>query len=444
MKKSLLSILSIGITAFCLGAQDVEEPVKFKTADGIYFQVNDDDPTTVSVLPIDDGYQDAELVIPAQVTDAESGITYTVTAAASEAFYATKSTTIKLPATMTRISGDAFYNNRTVNIVVDEANPAYVSVDGLLYTKDMTTLCCFPSKHDAGGYTLPESVVKIGDYAFNGVWLTALEIPARINYIGRGAFMGTQLRNVVIPATVTNIGGAAFQFCQSLTSIEFPEGMTVMPDHILATSWMLEKVNLPSTLVEIGMYAFNQTFTYGVIKEIVIPDEVVKIEAGAFQACRGLTSLTLGKSLASINLYAFAQCSGLKSVTSLNPVPPVCIAFDGNSDEVVNTFAEVPDDCVLYVPSESVDAYTATWGYKFKDIRPIDTGGVENVSAGAGNGFAVSTSNGVLSVSADAAVDVFNASGVRVASAADGRIFQSFPSGVYVVRSASRIVKVAL
>lgn len=423
------------------------EPVKFKTSDGFLFQVNEADPTTVSLLPIVDGYQGEELVIPSTATNDATGKTYTVTTIAADAFYSAKASKITFPATVTEIHGRAFFNSSVASIVVDESNAVYVSVDGLLYTKDMATLCCFPPRHDFGDYKLPETVTRLGDYAFCGVFLKEFELPARVTSIGEGAFMGTKLKTMVVPSTVEELGGGAFQNCRSLTSIQFPEGMTLMPDHVLTFCNMLGSVNLPSSLTSIGEYAFNGTFvygnTYGLIDEIVIPDKVVSIGTGAFQGDRGLTAVTLGKSVASIDLYAFAQCSGLKSVTSLNEVPPVCLQFDGNADEVVNTFAEVPDDCVLYVPAEAVNAYTASWGYKFKDIRGIDTGGVDNV-ADDDSSFAVSASHGMLSVSADGPVEVFDAAGAMVASAADGRILKAFTPGIYVVRSGSHIVKVAL
>ena len=47
-------------------------------------------------------------------------------------------------------------------ITVDAANPAYSSVDGVLFDKSQTTLLQYPDGK-AGAYTIPDSVTSIGD-----------------------------------------------------------------------------------------------------------------------------------------------------------------------------------------------------------------------------------------------------------------------------------------
>ena len=439
MKKFLLLPICCLACASMLWAQDdVDEPVTFKVA-GIRYQVNQSPQASVTVVNVE---ANAALAIPARVED-EASVAYDVTAIAGEAFYGSKSAEASIPASVTSIADNAFFSCNLSSISVADDNEAYKAVDGVLYDKNMTTLCCFPPSKSADNYQLPESVSRIGGYAFCGVWLTAFDIPERVTAIGRGAFMGTKIKKMDIPASVTEIGGAAFQNCQSLTSITFPEGMTLMPDHILATSWMLSSVNLPGSLTEIGDYAFNLTFSYGMVKEITIPDNVTSIGMGAFQGDRGLTSLTLGRKVDTINWYAFAQCAGLRKLVSLNTEVPECVSFSDNDDEVLYAFNEVPDDCVLYVPEESVELYEAAWGVKFKDIRPLDNGGVGEVVS-ADDAMNISVSGGVLNVSASESVEVFNVAGVKVASASGHTLSIALPSGLYVVKSGARTAKVTL
>ena len=70
-------------------------------------------------------------------------------------------------------------------------------------------------------YTIPDSVTKIGDYAFcycdN---LANVTIPDSVTSIGYGAFLGCiSLTSVTIPDSVTSIGVYAFSWCESLTSV---------------------------------------------------------------------------------------------------------------------------------------------------------------------------------------------------------------------------------
>jgi hypothetical protein len=103
-------------------------------------------------------------------------------------------------------------------IMVDTNNPAYSSVDGVLFNKTRTTLIKCPERK-AGSYTIPNSVTSIGESAFAGCTsLTSVTIPNTVTNIGNFAFYScTGLTNVVIGNSVTSIGGGAFSACYSLT-----------------------------------------------------------------------------------------------------------------------------------------------------------------------------------------------------------------------------------
>ena len=73
------------------------------------------------------------------------------------------------------------------NIAVDPANTAYMSQDGMLLTKDGTTLV-----YGVGG---------------------DVEIPSGVATIGTSAFFGRNLKNIRFPGGVTNIGSYAFGYC---------------------------------------------------------------------------------------------------------------------------------------------------------------------------------------------------------------------------------------
>ena len=76
--------------------------------------------------------------------------------------------------------------------------------------------------------TIPNSVTKIGNYAFDGCsGLTSVTIPNSVTEIGNRAFYGCSgLTSVTIPNSVTSIGYSAFAGCSGLTSVEIPDDVT--------------------------------------------------------------------------------------------------------------------------------------------------------------------------------------------------------------------------
>jgi len=99
------------------------------------------------------------------------------------------------------------------------------------------------------------------------------------------------LKGLVIGTSCTSIGSNAFYSCTGLT------GSLVIPDSVMS----------------IGSNAFY--LCLALTGDLVIPDSVTTIEggpyAGAFLGCQGLTSLTIGNSVASIGSYAFNYCTAL-------------------------------------------------------------------------------------------------------------------------------------
>ena len=73
-------------------------------------------------------------------------------------------------------------------INVDPANPNFASVDGVLYTKDLKQLICFPAGKDATNYTFPSETTEIGEYAFECNSSTSIAIPETVTTISNTAF----------------------------------------------------------------------------------------------------------------------------------------------------------------------------------------------------------------------------------------------------------------
>ena len=82
---------------------------------------------------------------------------------------------IEIPANITNIQPGAFVGLSNLGwIEADEANPAYVTVDGVLYTADGTVLLGFPVAF-TGTFQVPERVKSFAESAFDGTNLECID-----------------------------------------------------------------------------------------------------------------------------------------------------------------------------------------------------------------------------------------------------------------------------
>lgn len=89
---------------------------------------------------------------------------------------------IEIPANITNIQPGAFVGLSDLGwIEADAANPAYVTVDGVLYTADGTVLLAFPAAW-TGTFQVPESVKSFAESAFDGTNLECIDAdPVHLN-----------------------------------------------------------------------------------------------------------------------------------------------------------------------------------------------------------------------------------------------------------------------
>jgi hypothetical protein len=114
-------------------------------------------------------------------------------------------TSVHIPEGVTDIGTGVFAGCPALTaITVDERNPAYCSVDSILFNKSRTTLVEFPAGKTDASYTIPSTVTAIGKRAFSDC---------------------NKLTSVTIPGSVTRIDWWAFISCTDLKSISC-EGAT--------------------------------------------------------------------------------------------------------------------------------------------------------------------------------------------------------------------------
>ena len=144
------------------------------------------------------------------------------------------------------------------------------------------------------------SVTSIDEYAFRDCsTMFSITIPNSVKSIGSWAFEScSSLTAVTIPNSVTSIGDGAFVYCTGLSSMVVEAGNTVYDSR-----------NNCNAIIETA----TANLLYGCASTI-IPSNIKKISASAFEGCNGLKQITIPKSLTKIGSKAFYGCGGLTSI----------------------------------------------------------------------------------------------------------------------------------
>ena len=187
----------------------------------------------------------------------------------------------------------------------------------------------------------------LGDFAFQGCsGLTSLTIPSSVTSIGYCAFASCSgLKSLTIPSSVTSIGNKAFTGCSGLTSLTIPSGVTSISNFAFQDCSGLTSLTIPSGVTSIGDNAFRVSG----LTSLTIPSSVTSIGESAFSCCYGLTSIYVyTKKIPELGYNVFLGC--------------------------------YPENCTVYVPKGTYDAYKSSeFGY-FEKIVEFDAAGIDKVT----------------------------------------------------------------
>ncbi|MGN1060716.1 MAG: leucine-rich repeat protein [Candidatus Coproplasma sp.] len=171
--------------------------------------------------------------------------------------------------------------------------------------------------------SLPDSVISIGDYAFNkNTKLTdvTLTTESSLSTIGEYAFSGcTALNAIDVPDSVTVISDYAFEGCSSIKSVKIGKGVTEIGIRAFASDEALKTLEFAKDgkLTSIGNYAFYGCFSL-IATNLVFPSTLKEIGGNAFFSCYHLLGVTLPTSLTTISNNAFYGCSKLVEIYNLS------------------------------------------------------------------------------------------------------------------------------
>ncbi len=211
----------------------------------------------------------------------------------TEAFASCEALTeIHIPDSVKDIQSSAFINCIGLEVELEGSNNSYLLLDGVLYSKDMTTLV-FCAITKSGVFTVPNSIATIAPYAFYG---------------NKG------ITNVILPESVLTIGTYAFAYCEALTEVNIPSKVTILNECIFSTCNVLETIAFAenSQLVTIGKQAFLNCNS---LTNVTIPSGVTSIGQQAFGNCNSLGDITIPSGVTTALDMTFYQAAGVVNVT---------------------------------------------------------------------------------------------------------------------------------
>ena len=147
-------------------------------------------------------------------------------------------TSITLPVNVNYLESTAFKNTSGLKeIIVDEANTNFASVDGVLFTKDLKILTHYPVGKIEPNYDIPTGTEIIASYAFeNAEHLFTVTFPETLTHISTDAFTYNVLTTITFPQSLQVIEEDAFCFSQNLIDVFIPENVISVGNNAFAFS----------------------------------------------------------------------------------------------------------------------------------------------------------------------------------------------------------------
>jgi hypothetical protein len=230
--KKLICVLLVLCAAVSLGACSLNEvSVKYKPVEGGLAVTSYTDKTMITEFTVPDEVDGVPVVA---ITD--FGLCN-----------AESLTKITIGKNVKEIGEWALTNNQHVTeYAVDPENEYFCAVDGVLFTKDMKTLCFYPSGRN----------IEFDKYG-TALNTTEYAIPDGVEVIRSKAFYKCYYVDVTaFPDSITRIEEKAFHRASALTDFDVPANLTHIGKDAFAYDSLLTELTLPATIKEIGEYAF--------------------------------------------------------------------------------------------------------------------------------------------------------------------------------------------
>ncbi len=252
--------------------------------------------------------ENEHLIIPAKVTQFNK---YRVTFIMGGSFINSPFKSITLPDSIVHIAPLAFRNSRLLtsinspnsviflekrafegcknleNIDIACDHPLFSTMDGVLFSKEIDRLICYPPGLTADAYAIPDTVTSVCEFAFKDC---------------------RAIKRITIPGSIPCIREYTFAGCSALTDVHLPDGLMIVREGAFKDCTSLTHITLPGSVKSIRENAFAGCTS---LTSITLPDGMKSIRDGAFAGCTALTSITIPSSVMHIGEHAFDGCPSL-------------------------------------------------------------------------------------------------------------------------------------
>ena len=336
---------------------------------------------------------------------------------------------VTLPDSVTEIGVGAFRDCKKLQFIeISEASAlSVINHDAFNGCSKFSTIKVATNSRTADAFVLPATVSVVGNYAFKGCAISALEFAeaGAIRRLEYKVFADcTSLKSVSIPSYIQSVDFDAFNGCANLISASVPadfiralsnaknsngnpavQTLEITSDSIINCYYIREMKNLSkliiskdvevidnrsfegcSSLAEIEVDEDNTKYfsTNGCLIEratgtlilgttkSVIPDSVKTIASYAF-ALSNVSQIVIPQTVELVEEFAFSSCRKLANI-EIESADTVIenLAFDG-SDAI--TRAAIPANAIRYISQASLNTIEITAGdipaYAFKDCVPL-------------------------------------------------------------------------
>ena len=234
---------------------------------------------------------------------------------------------LTIPQQTTDIGDWAFHGCYALaDLAVDDGNPNYMSLDGVLFSKDGTKLI-YVTDTPSGTYTIPDGVTTIGVGAFCfRSKITCIRVPESLAEIGFSGFTGAGLIEVDAgnPYFV-NRGGVLFSkdgtelihASNTLSGVYvIPDGVTSIREYAFSDCTSLTEAVMPDSVA--GAWGTGIFLECTALQKVTLSKGLTAIGTEMFNGCTALQSITIPESVAEIWDFAFGNCTSLREITILN------------------------------------------------------------------------------------------------------------------------------
>ncbi|MCQ2324257.1 MAG: leucine-rich repeat domain-containing protein, partial [Paludibacteraceae bacterium] len=215
------------------------------------------------------------------------------------------------------------------NIYVDNRNPLYQSISGVLYSKDTKKLCAYPPSKQQDIYVIENACESIGDGAFWGAHIDTLVTSNSLKSIEEQGFSYHSIREIIIKDSLEDIRQYAFINTENL-----------------------QKILLGRSIKYVDAMAFF--VTNGESKQLVIscqtlvPPQIIshdtKDQSTTIVGCRNIHLFVPRAALT-----AYQQAAGWKDCASILPIePPIVVGKDEAEVSWVQNFSATGYVWTLY------------------------------------------------------------------------------------------------